>query len=63
VAETGSIRAAAERLVIIQSAAVSSCLAALQRDFGLTLVSKDGRGLKLSGPGEIYAGCVRRRAR
>jgi LysR family transcriptional regulator, low CO2-responsive transcriptional regulator len=58
VAETGSVRAAAERLVVTQSA-VSSCLAALQKDLGLTLVSKDGRGLRLTGAGEIYAGYVR----
>jgi LysR family transcriptional regulator, low CO2-responsive transcriptional regulator len=58
VAETGSIRAAAERLVVTQSAA-SSCLAALQKDLGLTLVSKDGRGLRLTAAGEIYAGYVR----
>jgi DNA-binding transcriptional LysR family regulator len=58
VAETGSVRAAAAQLVVTQSA-VSSCLAALQKDLGLTLVSKDGRGLRLTGAGEIYAGYVR----
>jgi DNA-binding transcriptional LysR family regulator len=58
VAETGSVRAAAARLIVTQSA-VSSCLAALQKDLGLTLVSKDGRGLRLTGAGEIYAGYVR----
>ena len=58
VAETGSIRAAAERLVVTQSA-VSSCLAALQKDLALALVSKDGRGLRLTDAGEIYTGYVR----
>jgi LysR family transcriptional regulator, low CO2-responsive transcriptional regulator len=58
VAETGSVRAAAERLVVTQSA-VSSCLAALQADLGLPLVSKDGRGLRLTEAGEVYAGYVR----
>ncbi len=58
VAETGSIRAAAERLVVTQSA-VSSCLAALQKDLALTLVSRDGRGLRLTGAGEVYASYVR----
>jgi len=58
VAETGSVRAAAERLVVTQ-AAVSSCLAALQKDLKLTLVSKDGRGLRLTDAGKIYVGYVR----
>ncbi|MGE5289345.1 MAG: LysR substrate-binding domain-containing protein [Micromonosporaceae bacterium] len=58
VAETGSVRAAAERLVVTQSA-VSSCIAALQKDLGLSLVSKDGRGLRLTDAGEIYSGYVR----
>lgn len=58
VAETGSVRAAAERLVVTQ-AAVSSCLAALQKDLKLSLVSKDGRGLRLTDAGEIYVGYVR----
>jgi LysR family transcriptional regulator, low CO2-responsive transcriptional regulator len=58
VAETGSVRAAAERLVVTQ-AAVSSCIAALQKDLGLSLVSRDGRGLRLTDAGEIYSGYVR----
>jgi LysR family transcriptional regulator, low CO2-responsive transcriptional regulator len=58
VAETGSVRAAAGRLVVTESA-VSSCLAALQRDLKLALVAKNGRGLRLTGAGEVYAGYVR----
>ena len=58
VAETGSVRAAAERLVVTESA-VSSCVAALQKDLELALVAKNGRGLRLTDAGEVYAGYVR----
>ena len=58
VAETGSVRAAAERLVVTESA-VSSCVGALQKDLGLALVRKDGRGLQLTDAGTVYAGYVR----
>jgi DNA-binding transcriptional LysR family regulator len=58
VAETGSVRAAAERLVVTESA-VSSCVASLQKDLKLALVRKDGRGLMLTDAGTIYAGYVR----
>jgi LysR family transcriptional regulator, low CO2-responsive transcriptional regulator len=58
VAETGSVRAAAERLVVTESA-VSSCVAALQKDLALALVTKNGRGLRLTEAGEVYAGYVR----
>jgi LysR family transcriptional regulator, low CO2-responsive transcriptional regulator len=59
VAETGSVRAAAERLVVTESA-VSSCVAALQKDLELALVAKNGRGLRLTEAGEVYTGYVRR---
>jgi LysR family transcriptional regulator, low CO2-responsive transcriptional regulator len=58
VAETGSVRAAAARLVVTESA-VSSCVAALQKDLELALVAKNGRGLRLTEAGEVYAGYVR----
>jgi LysR family transcriptional regulator, low CO2-responsive transcriptional regulator len=58
VAETGSVRAAAGRLVVTESA-VSSCVAALQKDLELALVAKNGRGLRLTEAGEVYAGYVR----
>src|SRR5260370_6990089 len=58
VAETGSVRAAAERLVVTESA-VSSCVAALQKDLELALVAKNGRGLRLTDAGSVYAGYVR----
>ena len=58
VAETGSVRAAAERLVVSESA-VSSCVAALQKDLELALVAKNGRGLRLTDAGSVYVGYVR----
>ncbi|MBG0832437.1 LysR family transcriptional regulator [Planomonospora sp. ID67723] len=59
VAETGSVRAAAERLYVTQSA-VSAALVALQRSLGLRLVRPAGRGLRLTEAGEVYAEYVRR---
>lgn len=59
VAETGSVRAAAQQLVVTQ-AAVSASLAALQRSLGVPLLAPDGRGLRLTGAGQAYAGYVRR---
>jgi len=58
VAETGSVRAAAERLVVTESA-VSSCVAALQKELELALVAKNGRGLRLTDAGSVYVGYVR----
>jgi LysR family transcriptional regulator, low CO2-responsive transcriptional regulator len=54
VAETGSVRAASERLVVTQ-AAVSTSLAAMQRSLGLQLIRPQGRGLRLTSAGEEYA--------
>jgi len=59
VAETGSVRAAAQDLVVTQ-AAVSASLAALQKSLGVGLLEPDGRGLRLTGAGQAYAGYVRR---
>lgn len=59
VAETGSVRAAAERLVVTQ-AAVSSSLAALQRSLGITLLRREGRGIRLTDAGNTYANYARR---
>lgn len=58
VAYTGSVRAAAERLVVTQPA-VSSALASLQREVGVALVAKDGRGLRITAAGEEFAAYVR----
>ncbi len=59
VAATGSVRAAAEQLVVTQPA-VSSALAALQRELGVALVEREGRGLRVTLAGEEFAGFARR---
>jgi LysR family transcriptional regulator, low CO2-responsive transcriptional regulator len=59
VAESGSVRAAAEELVVTQ-AAVSASLAALQKSLGVALVTPDGRGLRLTDAGTSYARYARR---
>ena len=59
VAEGGSVRAAAQQLVVTQ-AAVSASLAALQKSLGVPLLQPDGRGLRLTEAGQAYAGYVRR---
>ena len=61
VADSGSVRAAAAELVVTQ-AAVSASLATLQRSLGVPLVEADGRGLRLTPAGVIYADYVRRAA-
>jgi len=59
VAETGSVRAAAQELVVTQ-AAVSASVAALQSSLGVALVTPDGRGLRLTDAGTSYARYARR---
>ncbi|HET9773067.1 MAG TPA: LysR family transcriptional regulator, partial [Acidimicrobiia bacterium] len=54
VASTGSVRAAAEQLVVTQPA-VSSALAAVRTQVGVPLVARDGRGLRLTPAGEALA--------
>ena len=58
VAETGSVRAAAQRLVVTESA-VSAAVAALTRDVGAPLLERQGRGLRLTAAGLTYAGYAR----
>lgn len=58
IAETGSVHAAAEQLFVTQSA-VSAALNALQKSLNLRLLERDGRGLRLTEAGEIYAHHVR----
>ena len=55
VAEEGSVRGAAERLVVSQPA-VSATLAALERELDVELVAKRGRGIELTPAGETMAG-------
>jgi LysR family transcriptional regulator, low CO2-responsive transcriptional regulator len=59
VAESGSVRAAAEELVVTQ-AAVSASLGALQKSLALQLLCPEGRGLRLTKAGQEYARYVRR---
>ncbi len=54
VARTGSVRAAAARLVVTQPA-VSAAVAALEREIGTALVERRGRGLALTAAGEALA--------
>lgn len=59
VAETGSVRAAATRLVVTESS-VSSAVSALAADVGVALLDRDGRGVRLTAAGRRYAGYARR---
>lgn len=54
IAATGSIREAAERLMV-SPPAVSAALSALQRELGVALVVHEGRGLRVSAAGEVFA--------
>lgn len=54
VADTGSVHAAARRMFVTRSA-VSAALNALQKALGLQLLERDGRGLRLTRAGEVYA--------
>ncbi|MGH7187170.1 MAG: helix-turn-helix domain-containing protein, partial [Pseudomonadota bacterium] len=54
VASTGSVRAAAQRLVVTQPA-VSAALATLQREVGTALVTREGRGLRLTPSGVAFS--------
>jgi len=58
VMETGSVRAAAQRLVVSESA-VSAALGALTREVGVPLVEREGRGLRLTASGRTYAAYAR----
>lgn len=59
VAIAGSVRAAAATLVVSQPA-VSAAVAALQRDLGVPLVNREGRGLELTPAGRVFADYARR---
>ncbi|MGH9279935.1 MAG: LysR substrate-binding domain-containing protein [Acidimicrobiales bacterium] len=54
VATAGSVRAAAAQLVVSQPA-VSAAVGALQKELGVTLVTRDGRGLQLTDAGRVFA--------
>ncbi len=59
VADTGSVRAAAALLIVTPSA-VSSAVTALQDEVGTPLMVREGRGLRLTEAGEVYADYARR---
>lgn len=59
VARSGSVRRAATDLVVSQPA-VSAAVSALQRDLGVPLVAREGRGLVLTPAGRVFAGYARR---
>jgi DNA-binding transcriptional LysR family regulator len=58
VAETGSVRAAAQRLFVTESA-VSAAITTLAREVGVPLMERNGRGVRLTGAGALYAGYAR----
>src|ERR1700676_3514091 len=56
---SGSVRVAAERLFVTQPA-VSAVIASLQRELGVELVAREGRGLRLTPSGMVLAEYARR---
>jgi len=54
VADAGSVREAARRLTVTESA-VSAALSALAREVRVPLVERDGRGLRLTASGQAYS--------
>ena len=58
-ADTGSVRAAARRLVVTESS-VSSAITLLAAEVGVPLLDRDGRGVRLTPAGERYAAYARR---
>jgi DNA-binding transcriptional LysR family regulator len=56
---SGSVKVAAERLFVSQPA-VSAVIASLQRELGVALVTRAGRGLRLTPSGTVLAGYARR---
>lgn len=59
VANTGSVRGAAERLVVTESA-ISSALSSLSAEVGVPLVDRLGRGIQLTAGGHVYAEYARK---
>lgn len=58
VADAGSVREAARRLTVTESA-VSAALSALAREVRVPLVERDGRGLRLTASGQAYSAYAR----
>lgn len=59
VADAGSVSAAAARLHVTQPA-VSAAVRALEESVGCELIEPEGRGLRLTAAGEVFAGYARR---
>ncbi len=57
-AECGSVRGAAQALVVTESS-VSAAVTALARDVGVALIEPDGRGIRLTAAGIRYADYAR----
>lgn len=58
-ADTGSVRGAAERLVVTESA-ISSAVSSLSADIGVALVDRHGRGVRLTPAGLRYVEYARK---
>ncbi|TGD84817.1 LysR family transcriptional regulator [Mycolicibacterium sp. CH28] len=58
-ADTGSVRGAAERLVVTESS-ISSAVRALSAEIGIALIDRHGRGVKLTPAGQRYVEYARR---
>ncbi len=58
VVETGSVRAAATRLSVTESA-ISAAVTALQAELGVALLARSGRGVEVTESGLVYAEYVR----
>lgn len=58
VVDTGSVRAASENLIVSQPA-VSGAVSSLERELGVDLVERDGRGLRVTASGTAFAASVR----
>lgn len=58
-ADAGSVRGAAERLVVTESA-VSSAVSGLSAEVGVALVDRHGRGIRLTAAGQRYVEYARR---
>jgi LysR family transcriptional regulator, low CO2-responsive transcriptional regulator len=58
-ADTGSVRGAAERLVVTESA-ISSAISVLSAEIGVALVDRYGRGVRLTPAGHRYTEYARR---
>lgn len=59
VVDHGSVRAAAAVLHVTEPA-VSAAVASLEKHLGTTMLAKDGRGVRVTDAGRVYAGYCRR---